>query len=84
MDEDESNYYEIGAFAPRMAHDILGRMEEAEVRFLIERDDSAIKNLSPVQAIFGGTWGHGSVIRIYIHHEDEAKATGILSSFFEG
>jgi len=76
--EGGSAFRSIGKFAVMEAETFLKRFERENIRFEIDRDDSAIRQMMPFTAVMGGYSGTAPMIEIFVHPEDEAKAIGIL------
>lgn len=68
----------MGKFSVGDAEELLKRFEEAKLRFEINRDDSAIRQMAPIAVVTGGLSGTAPMIEIFIHPEDEAKAVEIM------
>jgi hypothetical protein len=68
----------MGKFSVGDAEELLKRFEAAGLRFKIERDDTAMREMMPFTAITGGYSGTAPMIEIFIHPDDEAKAVEIM------
>ena len=71
-------YKTLGDFAPFEARRLLARFENEKIRFMVDGNDSGIKNMDPVTAAYGGFSGASSSIRIYVHTGDQEKMQKIL------
>jgi hypothetical protein len=83
VNEDSDEFLEVGALQAFEARQILPRLEQQGIRFQIEIDHSAIHQMTPVQASFGGTWGNGAVVRLFVHEDDGVHAGKILREFLK-
>jgi len=70
----------LGKFNVREAEEMLGKFERADLRFEINRDDSAMRQMNPFMAVTGGYAGTAQMIEIFVHPEDEAKAVEIMGA----
>jgi hypothetical protein len=61
------------------AERILKRFEEEKVRFEINCDDSAMRNMSPTMSFLGGYYGNAQLIQIFVHRDDKEKAKAIVN-----
>ena len=68
----------MGKFPVADAETFLKRFEEEKVRFEINRDDYAIRQMMPFTAMMGGYSGTAPMIEIFVHPDDEAKAIEIM------
>jgi hypothetical protein len=73
-----SAFRNMGKFPVMEAETFLKRFEEEKVRFEINRDDSAIRQMMPFTAIMGGLSGTAPMIEIFVHPDDEAKAIELM------
>jgi len=80
--EDATELVCIGEFGPPEAEDVLDRFSELGLPFEIEREDSAIRELTPFAAGLGGTFGHGARILIHVPRSAEKQAQQVLSEMF--
>jgi hypothetical protein len=74
----DPDFHSMGKFSVTDAERFLKRFEEEKVRFEIDRDDSAIRQMMPFTAITGGYAGTAPMIEILVHPDDEAKAIEIM------
>ncbi|HKW29918.1 MAG TPA: hypothetical protein VJT54_11315 [Verrucomicrobiae bacterium] len=77
--EANSAFHSLGKFPVADAETLLKRFERENIRFEVARDDSAIRQMLPVTAIFGGYSGTAPMIEIFVHTADEARATAIIN-----
>ncbi len=65
----------LGAFEPPQAEQVLEALSKVGIPFEIARDDSAIRNLAPISASLGGTFGHGALIVVHVptHRAEDAR-----------
>lgn len=69
----------LGKFRVSDAEEYLKRFEQENIRFKINRDDTAIRQMSPADAFLGGFAGMAPMIEIFVHPDDEEKAAYIIS-----
>jgi hypothetical protein len=79
---DPSEFQAIGSFAPSDADRLLKAFVEAEIPFEIEPSDSQIKQLDGHAAAFGGTFGTGALINVYVDPSHRVRATEITRAMF--
>ena len=60
---------------------VSGALESAGVDYQISFDDSAIKKMSPVTAMMGGTYGDGAQAQVFIHQDQLERANETLIGF---
>ena len=79
--QDEANpaFRTLGKFPVADAELVLKRFKEANVRFEISRDDSAMRQMMPFTAITGGYSGTAPMMEIFVHPNDETKARDITN-----
>lgn len=58
------------------------RFEQAGIRFRINEDDSALRNMSPVRASLGGCFGTEPFIEIFTDREDAEKVKTVMSQMY--
>ena len=75
-----SAFHSMGKYPVADAETFLKRFEEEKIRFEIDRDDSAIRQMMPFTAITGGYAGTAPMIEIFVHRDDEAKAIEIMGA----
>jgi hypothetical protein len=73
-----SAFRSMGKFPVMDADKFLRRFEEGKIRFEIDRDDSAIRQMMPFTAVTGGYAGTAPMIEIFVHPDDQAKAMEIM------
>jgi hypothetical protein len=73
-----SGFPSLGKFNVADAEELLNRFEQANLRFEINRDDSPMRQMSPITAFTGGYAGTAQMIEIFVHPDDEAKAVEII------
>ncbi len=72
-DLDESDYLLMGNYHVTEAKRLMRALEAACVRFWIDMDDSGIKEMNPFVAAYGGTFGQGVDLRVYVHPDDQER-----------
>ena len=73
-----STFRSMGKFSVPDAETFLKRFEEQMIRFEIDRDDSAFRQMMPFTAVMGGYAGTAPMIEIFVHPDDEARAMEIM------
>jgi hypothetical protein len=68
----------LGKFSVADADEILKRFEKEGLRFEINRDDTAMRQMMPITAALGGFSGTAPMIEIFVSPEDEAKAVEVM------
>jgi hypothetical protein len=68
----------LGKFSVADAEEILKRFEKVGLRFEINRDDEAMRQMMPFTAITGGYSGMAPIIEIFVKPEDEAQAVELM------
>jgi hypothetical protein len=69
----------LGKFNVADTEKILKRFEQEDIRFEINRDDTAIRQMSPIVAsVMGGYSGMAKMMEIFVHPEDVAHAEAII------
>ena len=63
---DQSDYVFLGNFDLKNAKSICDSLDQKRIEFEIEIDDQPIRNMSPFQAAYGGTFGSGATANIYV------------------
>ena len=76
-------YEYFGTFRNADARLLMDSFLERDICFDAEVDDSAIKNMSPIQMFLGGTFGTGSKIAVSVHPDDMEEADKIRKELFE-
>lgn len=74
----DSGFHSMGKFSVMDAEKFLKKFEVEKLRFEINRDDAAIRQMTPFTAAMGGYSGTAQLIEIFIHPEDEARAVEIM------
>ncbi len=78
MKEDIKDVYDFfGLYSSSTAKLILDAFVKNEINFDINIDDSRIKNMTPLQAAYGGTFGQGAGIAISVSSDDLDEARRI-------
>jgi len=75
-------YEYFGTYRNADARVLLDAFTECDIRFELEIDDSAIRNMSPIKMLLGGTFGTGSRIAVSVHKEDFEEADNIRKELF--
>ena len=76
---DNSDYTLLGSFDLKDAKSVCDLLESKQIDFEIEIDDQPIRNLSPWQAAYGGTYGSGATANIYVHPDSMEQCEGVLN-----
>ena len=76
---DNSDYTLLGSFDLKDAKSVCALLESKQIDFEIEIDDQPIRNLSPWQAAYGGTYGSGAAANIYVHPDSMEQCEVILN-----
>ena len=76
------DFARVGPFELFEARRILPRLEQEQIRFRLRKDWSAIQKMDPVTADFGGTFGTGPKVTVWVHRGDQDKLAKILLEFF--
>jgi hypothetical protein len=63
---DNSEYSLIGNFDLKDAKSICDLLDQKQIDFEVEIDDQPIKKMLPWQAAYGGTYGSGASVNIYV------------------
>ncbi len=79
LEKANSALHSLGKFPVADAETILKRFEAENIRFEIERDNSAMRQMTPFTAITGGYAGTAPMIEIFVHPDDESKAMTIIN-----
>ena len=74
MDEENDGFHLVGDLSPPEAKRFLEKLDAEGIPYEIEVDDSEVKNLLPWQARFGGTFGAGVRILVYVAEEHCLRA----------
>jgi hypothetical protein len=80
--EEDDSYYCFGDLQLFDARKILPRLEEKKIRFQIETDSSGLGRIPPAVAEYGN-WGTSSIIKLFIHRDDESKFRKIFGRFLK-
>ena len=75
---DNSEYTFLGNFDLKGAKPICDLLELKQIDFELEIDDQAIRNMSPFQAAYGGTYGSGASANIYVKSDSIEACESIL------
>ena len=67
----------LGKFNVADSERVLDRFEQEDIRFRIERDDDAMRQMMPITEITGGFGGTARMFEIFVHPDDEEKAAKI-------
>jgi hypothetical protein len=68
----------LGKYSVADAEEILRRFEKEGLRFEINRDDSAMRQMMPFASVTGGYSGTAPMIEIFVNPDDESKAVEIM------
>ncbi|MEE9367334.1 MAG: hypothetical protein V3V05_00565 [Pontiella sp.] len=66
---DNLEYTFLGNFDLSDTKTICDLIEKQNINFELEIDDSPIRNMSPFQAAYGGTYGSGATANIYVQED---------------
>ena len=75
---EKQNYTLLGNFDLNEAKAICDVFEIQDLEFEIEINDSAIRNMFPVDAVLGGTFGRGVAANIYVDSDSLEQCNQIL------
>lgn len=78
-EQNDAGFSRLGKFNVLDAEHFLKRFEEENIRFEINRDDSFMREMSPVTAMLGGYSGMAPMIEIFVRREDAEKAKAIIN-----
>lgn len=76
---DNPKYTLLGNFELRDAKGICELIEKQDIDFELEIDDTPIRNMSPFQAAYGGTYGSGATANIYVDTQSLKRCEGLLN-----
>jgi hypothetical protein len=71
--------HSVGKLNVADAEKILNQFQQRNIAFELNRDDSAIRLMSPMTSYFGGYYGTANMIEIFVHPEDVAAAEAIIN-----
>ena len=77
---DRSNMTFANTFDYSTSQKLISQLKENNIRFKIEEDSSAIKEMDTLLANKGGTYGDGAQLLFFIHSEDMFSYTTICES----
>ncbi len=72
----------IGNFSISESKEIFKLLEKYDILYKFECDDRNIRDMSPGQAAYGGTFGFGVRVFIYVKKSKLKKTREILSQIF--
>lgn len=81
MMNDNPEYTLLGNFDLRNAKAICGLLKEKQIDLKLEIDDQPIRNMSPFQAAYGGTYGSGATANIYVQTDSLEQCELILKDY---
>lgn len=68
----------LGQFTVGDAERLLERFTQEDVRVQLNQDDSAIRQMMPIDEVTGGLAGTGKQVEIFVHPDDAEKAAEII------
>lgn len=80
--QEDDPYYCFGDLQLFDARKILALLEEKNIRFQVEADSSGLAGIAPADAQYGN-WGTSSVIKLFIHRDDESEFRKISGEFLK-
>ena len=80
---DESEYGQVGWYHVTEVQRLFDALEAAEVRFYFETQVTGIAGIAPVSANYGGSFGQGAQVLVYVHLEDRSKFDQAYQNEFE-
>ncbi len=69
----------LGKFNIADAEKCLERFGREDIRFRLDRDDDAMRQMMPITEVTGGYSGTAQMVEIFVHPDDEERAVKILS-----
>jgi hypothetical protein len=69
----------LGKFNVADAERCLDRFVQEDIRFKLERDDDAMRQMMPIAEVTSGLSGTAELIEILVHPDDEERAVKILN-----
>jgi hypothetical protein len=69
----------VGKFNVADAERSLDRFVQQDLRFKLERDDTAMRQMMPIAEVTGGLSGTAELVEIFVHPDDEESAAKILN-----
>ena len=69
----------LGKFNVADAERSMDRFVQEDIRFKLERDDAAMRQMMPIAEVTGGLSGTAELIEIFVHPDDEESAVKILN-----
>ena len=80
---DESDYGQVGWYHVTEVDRLFRSLEEAGIRFYFETRETGLSGMDSVTANFGGSFGQGAQVLVYVHREDQTKFGEVFSQTFE-
>jgi hypothetical protein len=80
---DESDYGQVGWYHVSELERLFRSLEESEIRFYFETQETGISGIDPVTANLGGSFGQGAQVLVYVHLEDQSKFEEAYKQTFE-
>jgi len=81
---ENTQYMTIGNFDLNFFKKLLPKLQSEGVRFYVEANDSAIKNMDAVTASYGGLSGNTANLFLHIHENDFTKYDRVYNELFDG
>lgn len=73
-------YRSLGRFTVADAERFLDRFGQDDIRFELKRDDTPMRQMTPITAVTGGLAGAARLIEIFVHPDDEEAALKITGA----
>jgi hypothetical protein len=80
---DESDYGQVGWYHVTEVKRLFEALKAEGIRFYFETQETGITGLDPVSANFGGSFGQGAQVLVYVHLEDQSKFNQAYQKKFE-
>lgn len=80
---DESEYGQVGWYHVTEVKRLFETLEAEGIRFYFETQESGVSGLDPVTANFGGSFGQGAQVLVYVHMGDQSKFEQAYQQEFE-
>jgi hypothetical protein len=77
---EDGAFRSMGKFAVMDAKELLKKFEQEHLRFEIDRDDTAMREMMPFTQVTGGYSGTAPLIEIFIHRDDEMRAIELMDN----
>ena len=78
-DVEGTDFKSLGKFNVLDAERCLERFGQEDIRFKLNRDDDAMRQMMPFTEVTGGYSGTAEMVEIFVHPDDEERAVKILN-----